>query len=189
LGDLMDNGREWQDDGFFDKEVQRFHTIFPPNNHLHYMAGNHDIGFGQRINATRVDRFEHYFGPTFYTFEKHGFLFVVLDTVSLCSNESAIPLLDNIPQHPRTLLFTHIPLYRAASQTCGPYRRQSRSNWILNEAGYQYQNLVPEHLSNLILDKVKPLLVFSGDDHDYCKVIHRDNVPEMTLPTFSMAQG
>ncbi|KAI8326959.1 Metallo-dependent phosphatase-like protein [Choanephora cucurbitarum] len=192
MGDLSDNGREWKDDAFYAKEVNRFHTIFPTSDKIHYMAGNHDIGFDQGVNRTKVEQFKQYFGPTSYTFEHHGYQFVIMDTISLSSSDPVLSdrsILDQIPSHPRRLLFTHVPLFRTEDQHCGPNRQQSRLNWIVNQRGYQYQNLVSKELSELILDKIKPLAVFSGDDHDYCKVVHRDHIPEITVPTFSMSQG
>ncbi|KAI8378519.1 Metallo-dependent phosphatase-like protein [Blakeslea trispora] len=191
LGDLSDNGREWKDDAFYAKEVDRFHSIFPASDKLHYMAGNHDIGFGQGINKTKVEQFKHYFGPTSYTFEQHGYQFVIIDTIMLSLDDPTLAdkrMLDQIPSHPRRLLFTHVPLYRTSNQTCGPYRKQSRLNWIVDRQGYQYQNLISKELSDIVLDKVKPVAIFSGDDHDYCKVMHQ-HIPEITVPTFSMSQG
>ena len=38
--------------------------------------------------------------------------------------------------------------------------------------GYQYVNLVPKELSEKILLKIKPRLIFSGDDHDDCVFSH-----------------
>lgn len=162
------------------------------------MVGNHDVGFGDGIQKHLVERFEDYFGPTSYTFEKYGHAFVIVDTVSLSSSSPVIrndalhmlESLSNNSSKPR-ILMTHVPLFRPPQKTCGS-QRQSGSH-IADRAGYQYQNLVTEKLTTFILDKVKPIAVFSGDDHDYCKAVHqvRDNhsAVEITVPTFSMAQG
>ncbi|CEP07074.1 hypothetical protein [Parasitella parasitica] len=202
LGDLMDSGRDWDDDKYA-AEVDRFRSIFPLK--AYYMVGNHDIGFGNGIQKHSLDRFQSYFGPTSYTFEKYGFVFVILDTVSLSSSDpvirsDALHMLESlgantsIPAAKPRILMTHVPLFRAPHQTCGPHR-QSTSKTIADNAGYQYQNLVTEELTRLILNKVDPVAVFSGDDHDYCKVVHQfgiannHTVTEITVPTFSMAQG
>ncbi|GAN04420.1 CK1/CK1/CK1-G protein kinase [Mucor ambiguus] len=195
LGDLMDSGRDW-DDAKYASEVDRFRRIFPSK--AYYMVGNHDVGFGNGIQKHSVERFEDHFGPTSYTFEKYGYIFVIVDTVSLSSSNpvirnDALHMLESLSSNstkPR-ILMTHVPLFRSSQQTCGP-QRQSGSH-IVDRAGYQYQNLVTEELSAFILNKVSPVAVFSGDDHDYCKVVHLfgDNrsTVEITVPTFSMAQG
>ncbi|KAK4509598.1 uncharacterized protein ATC70_007951 [Mucor velutinosus] len=195
MGDLMDSGRDW-DDTKYASEVDRFRRIFPSK--AYYMVGNHDVGFGNGIQKHLVERFEDYFGPTSYTFEKYGYTFVIVDTVSLSSSNPAIRndalhMLESLSSNstiPRILL-THVPLFRSPQQTCGS-QRQSGSH-IADRAGYQYQNLVTEELTLLILDKVDPVAVFSGDDHDYCKVVHQlrgnHSAVEITVPTISMAQG
>jgi hypothetical protein len=155
------------------------------------MVGNHDIGFGDGIQPHIKDRFQQTIGPTSYSFEKYGYLFVVLDTVSLASSNPTIrqdaeQVLHTLNSTKPRILMTHVPLYRSPQQSCGPHRQ--KGDRIKQGAGYQYQNLVVESLSQYILDIVQPVAVFSGDDHDYCKVAH-DSIIEITVPTFSMAQG
>ncbi|KAI9495609.1 Metallo-dependent phosphatase-like protein [Zychaea mexicana] len=200
MGDLMDGGREWNDVGY-QKQVTRFRRLFHSTKPQFFMAGNHDIGFGNGIKKNILERFENEFGPTSYTFNISEYSIVVLDTVSLSatnddlpSKQSALDLLDrHLPPHPR-ILFTHVPLYRPPTASCGPDRQQYKKG-IRQGRGYQYQNLVGERLSQQILERVNPVAVFSGDDHDYCVVNHRYNSQqftetlEMTIPTFSMAQG
>lgn len=169
------------------------------------MAGNHDIGFGNGIQRDKQERFMSYFGNTSYVLETNtGYTFVVIDTVSLSSDdphvrESALAVLSSLllrlppEETTKRILMTHVPLYRDPSASCGPYR-QNKGTIIKNQYGYQYQNLVSYELSNLLLSTVQPVAVFSGDDHDYCKVFHKysehaDAAMEITLPTFSMAQG
>ncbi|KAL9541654.1 hypothetical protein PS6_010202 [Mucor atramentarius] len=195
LGDLMDSGRDW-DDTKYASEVDRFRRIFPSK--AYYMVGNHDVGFGNGIQKHLVERFERYFGPTSYTFEKYGHVFVIVDTVSLSSSNpvirnDALHMLESFSSNstkPR-ILMTHVPLFRSPQQACGP-QRQSGSH-IADRAGYQYQNLLTEELTTFILDKVDPVAVFSGDDHDYCRAVHlfgdNHSAVEITVPTFSMAQG
>ncbi|KAG2204075.1 hypothetical protein INT47_007069, partial [Mucor saturninus] len=193
-GDLMDNGREWKDDEFYKQEVNRFHRIFNTEHTKYYMAGNHDIGFGNGVNLNVRQRFESCFGNTSYVMETDlGYSFIMIDTVSLSSEDpeirdSAIAILESDLPGTKRILMTHVPLYRDSTVSCGP-NRQKKNTIIKNEYGYQYQNLVSWELSNYILEKVKPVAIFSGDDHDYCKVTHAPNITEITIPTFSMAQG
>ncbi|KAI8985117.1 Metallo-dependent phosphatase-like protein [Pilobolus umbonatus] len=193
IGDLMDHGRDW-DDAKYQKEVIRFHSLFGNTDHLHYMAGNHDIGFGDGIRPEIVDRFQEYFGPTSYIVNtQSGYSFIVLDTVSMSSSDPIIQkhgfdILNTVlPENPRILL-THVPLYRPPNTQCGSLRQHP--NVIVNNKGYQYQNMISPDLSTLILDAIKPIAVYSGDDHDYCRVYHGSNrTIETTVPTFSMSQG
>ncbi|KAG1051443.1 hypothetical protein G6F46_001094 [Rhizopus delemar] len=191
MGDLMDNGREW-DDVFFEKEAKRFNKIFYSQN-INYMVGNHDIGFGDGIKPHVQRRFHKYFGQASYVVHQEGYTFFVLDTVSLSSHNpqignSALSMLKNY-NHTNTILFTHVPLYREPNLSCGPLRQQSHSQSIKDEYGYQYQNMLSKELSEHILNTVKPILIFSADDHDYCEIIHNNFIKEITVPTFSMAQG
>jgi ethanolamine phosphate phosphodiesterase len=77
------------------------------------------------------------------------------------------------------ILLTHVPLYRPPDSECGPMREKGRS--IKVQYGYQYQNVVTQTLSKDIVSKVSTagdiVIVFSGDDHDFCDVSHRYNMP------------
>ncbi|CAO3658855.1 unnamed protein product [Rhizopus stolonifer] len=192
MGDLMDSGREWGD-AFYSKEVKRFRKIFNSKYETNYMVGNHDVGFGDGIKPQLITRFQKYFGQASYVVQDENYSFLVLDTVSLSSQNPEIrdiplALLKNYNAS-NTILFTHVPLYREPDATCGPFRQSTRSQTIRDEYGYQYQNMVSKELSEYILNTVKPILVLSGDDHDYCEVTHQHSIQEITVPTFSMAQG
>ncbi|KAI9286381.1 Metallo-dependent phosphatase-like protein [Umbelopsis sp. AD052] len=211
LGDLMDGGREWPDDREWKEEVNRFKALFKPldsSTKVLYMAGNHDVGFGDGIRTNIVNRFKSEFGDTSYELFLDSHSIVMIDSVSMSSTDP------NIHQQPRDfvreirpsdkprILFTHVPLYREPSPISGAYRseppedlcgplRQSKKQ-IRQGAGYQYQNLMTKELSDYILTQTQADFVFSGDDHDYCEVIHKvgsRQVPEISVNTFSMAQG
>lgn len=53
--------------------------------------------------------------------------------------------------------------------------------------------MVNRPLSREILESIQPDMVFSGDDHDWCEIAHPaiegNLTPELTLRTFSFAQG
>lgn len=96
---------------------------------------------------------------------------------------------------PRILL-THIPLYRPEGTSCGRSREHSRP--IHQGAGRNYQNEVDSRASQYLLRTVRPSLIYSGDDHDYCVVRHEGvsspldgvtPVTETTVKAFSMAMG
>ncbi len=111
-----------------------------------------------------------------------------------------------------SILLTHVPLYRASGTPCGPLRERyppTRSgkepgetlekdgrNAIKVEAGIQYQNVLTPSVSNDLVEKIGDIEhVFSGDDHDYCEVVHRGyssrngGIREITVKSISWAMG
>jgi hypothetical protein len=115
--------------------------------------------------------------------------------------------LDTVNQFP-TILLTHVPLYRPPGKPCGPLREHypptpppagqtspldpDDRNALSIARGYQYQNVLSDRDSNALLESVGDVVhVFSGDDHDYCEVVHSDkgNVREITVKSFSWAMG
>ncbi|KAH6687811.1 cell division control protein [Plectosphaerella plurivora] len=108
-----------------------------------------------------------------------------------------------------TILLTHVPLYRAPGTPCGPKREHwpplprpagqkepvipDHRNAISVSKGYQYQNVLSEDDSVKLVKSIGNVKhVFSGDDHDYCEVVHSDskeNVREITVKSMSMAMG
>ncbi|KAF6805289.1 manganese ion homeostasis [Colletotrichum sojae] len=108
-----------------------------------------------------------------------------------------------------TILLTHVPLFREAGTPCGPYREHwppakppkgqkgpvipDHRNAISVSGGYQYQNVLSEEDSVKLVKSVGNIVqVFSGDDHDYCDIVHtprKDSVREITVKSASMAMG
>lgn len=84
------------------------------------------------------------------------------------------------------VLLTHIPLWRPPGTTCGP---KNPFYSITEGAGYSYSNMLPSATSKKLLDSLKPSVVFSGDNHEWCTVVHPGNITEYTLPPFSMTGG
>ncbi|KAF9973513.1 hypothetical protein BGZ73_003255 [Actinomortierella ambigua] len=230
LGDLLDGGRETLDDESFERNVQRFHTVFatektdwnsrrsshrryakrtvssPPQQHDQpvpkdlategtreirpgqfrliqsvpvtardrqeardhdrsarlYVAGNHDIGFGDTIIRGTEKRFKRVHGPLNYEITVGNHSFVVLDTMSLSS----------VHQDIRDESQTFLDSLAEDTVYCGPEREQQH-RMIVDERGEQYQNLISEDLTRDILQKLRPVMVFSGDDHDWCEMEHK----------------
>ena len=113
------------------------------------------------------------------------------------------------PQLP-VILLSHVPLFRNRDSECGPLREKGHA--ISVAFGYQYQNVLTQTLSRDIVTKVSQVGeivgVFSGDDHDFCDMPHKYNVPigeaytpvdslrtrmsrirEITVKSFSWAMG
>lgn len=108
-----------------------------------------------------------------------------------------------------TILLTHVPLYREPGKPCGPMREHwppqkppkgqttpvmpDHRNAIRVASGYQYQNVLNEEDSVKLVKSIGNVVhAFSGDDHDYCEVVHsaaKENVREITVKSLSMAMG
>lgn len=108
-----------------------------------------------------------------------------------------------------TILLTHVPLYRDPGTPCGPMREHwpptkppkgqpgpvtpDERNAITVAAGYQYQNVLNEEDSVKLIKSVGNVVqVFSGDDHDYCELVHsksKGNVREITVKSMGMNMG
>jgi hypothetical protein len=222
LGDYLDNGRSSSDE-YYAKELSRFNQIFynkkiqksfyeKDQNWFINLPGNHDIGFGD--NVKNRDRFIKNFGNPNQVITIRNVDFIAIDSLSYSSEkqeiqQQTIDFIDNLSSKSnRRILLSHIPLYRQESQTCGPLR-ESRKPIKPLVRGYQYQTTLDPQRTNDLLTKINPNLVFSGDDHDFCEVIHQvgdinsnnnddDNnnininnkkIHEFTVKSISMAMG
>ena len=117
---------------------------------------------------------------------------------------------DDVTSFP-TILLSHIPLYRAPGTPCGPLREHwpptsppagqaaldhDDRNAIAVRGGYQYQNVMNREITADIAEKVGDIrYAFSGDDHDYCEVVHKSypsaggGIREITVKSISWAMG
>ncbi|KAK3837470.1 MAG: Metallo-dependent phosphatase-like protein, partial [Linnemannia gamsii] len=201
LGDLNDGGRN-TDQKTFEKNTGRFFEwIFATDSSALrlYVAGNHDVGFGDTLIRSSMKRYKRVFGSVNYEVNVGNHSLVVLDTLALSSKVPSIReesqlFLDQIKQEQPSLpriLFTHVPLHRLDTTYCGKARETDQT--IKDRKGEQYQNMVNIPLTREILEDIQPDMVFSGDDHDWCEIAHPtiggNFVPEVTLRTFSFAQG
>ncbi|XDG08767.1 hypothetical protein ABKA04_008382 [Annulohypoxylon sp. FPYF3050] len=124
------------------------------------------------------------------------------------SDPPTLDLGNEAPDFP-TILLTHVPLWRDPGTPCGPMREHwppskppkgqtgpvipDHRNAISVSGGYQYQNVLSmEDSVNLIKSIGNVKHAFSGDDHDYCELVHtpdQENVREITVKSLSMAMG
>ncbi|KAF3390809.1 hypothetical protein DPV78_011069 [Talaromyces pinophilus] len=105
-----------------------------------------------------------------------------------------------------TILLTHVPLFRKPATPCGPLREhyppssvdplpeEDEDNALKISGGYQYQNVLTPTISNEIMSRIGPEVshIYSGDDHDYCEVTHREfsgSPKEITVKSLSWAMG
>lgn len=205
VGDMFDGGRDW-DDKDWTEEYKRFNRIFPrkPNRRSYRgLPGNHDIGF-QNITEHNQRRFAAFFGEANDVYELGNHTFVQIDTISMSHEDPAVNhdsrtffnSVDKLmnPMLPRIVL-SHVPLYRDPNvEVCGPEREAKRPFPL--QRGFQYQTVIDYTFTKQILDKVDPMLVFSGDDHDVCDMVHLDyadnNIKlarEISCKTPSMTNG
>lgn len=194
LGDLMDGGREIVDEQHYNREVDRFNHVFKATTTVkrYYMPGNHDIGINIVPEAYR--RFKQNFGESNQNIKVGNTNLVLLDSIGLLARKDSIQYKNSIEflrsnRTGNSILFTHIPLFRGEGLECGALRRATP---LRQGRGYQYLNLIPQELSQQILQKIQPVLTFSGDDHDDCVYTHgldSKKYIEHTLPTFSWLQG
>lgn len=206
LGDYLDNGRSSTDD-YFTGQCSRFRNIFytkkiqktyqKDKNWFVNLPGNHDVGFGDGVNLPHRQRFVDSFGNPNQVIQLNNVDFVTIDSLSYSAQDSQIlkvllDFVDNLPSksNPRVLL-SHIPLFRNKETDCGPYRENPPFRPMVK--GYQYQTtLTPEKTENLLM-KIQPDVIFSGDDHDYCEVVHNfvsgKQTHEYTVKSISMAMG
>lgn len=201
LGDYLDNGRS-ASDAYFYTQLARFKRIFFRSDYpvgkkmFVQVPGNHDLGWADGVNIASRQRFTKEFGPPNSVVTINGVDFIMVDAPSLGATNSPVireealsfidSLSDNRPR-PRVML-SHIPLYRDPNTNqCGPLREGSPFRL---QAGYQYQTVLDREVSRRLIDSVKPDLVFSGDDHDYCDITHFEGGPrEVTVKSISMAMG
>lgn len=69
------------------------------------------------------------------------------------------PWLLGLPLAPpvHNILLTHIPLYRPPGSDCGPNRERGT---IRAGRGIGYQNTLSPEMSEFLIDRVRPILVF-----------------------------
>jgi hypothetical protein len=105
-----------------------------------------------------------------------------------------------------TILLTHVPLFRKPATPCGPlrehyppsstdpYPEEDEQNALKIHGGYQYQNVLTPTISKDLVSKVGPEIahIYSGDDHDYCEIAHKEfsgSPKEITVKSLSWAMG
>ncbi|KAF8070577.1 Metallo-dependent phosphatase-like protein [Lyophyllum atratum] len=220
LGDMMDGGRFDMSDDEYELYYRRFKSIFtgPTGIPTYFLPGNHDIGLQVRESGSfsphAHTRYLSHFGPLNRHVTIANHTFVLLDAPSLVEedNERAnhaktytewiprrngpVELVKSIgrkqPESDPVVLLSHIPLSRD-TYNCGPLREKGT---IRPGIGFGYQNTLGEEVTTFLLEELRPSVVFSGDDHDYCEINHtsvvdndRSQIREVSIKSLSMAMG
>ncbi|KAI0373402.1 hypothetical protein BV20DRAFT_962538 [Pilatotrama ljubarskyi] len=202
LGDILASWRLVRSDKEYERNLDKFRRIFhlDPGVTSFYVPGNNDVGLNIEPAAARQarQRFMTHFGPLNQKVVLRNHTLVMLDAAGLVEEDylraakyigyehwSPIPhgpvefvrSLQDEPETQPTLLFTHIPLYRPDTASCGPLREKGT---IRRGVGNGYQNTLGKKTTAFLLQTLKPKLVFSADDKDYCDYVHVPPKPVLT---------
>lgn len=151
LGDVAYEGTE-EAHRYLRAELPEYAQPFP----VFYVVGNHDVS----PNGFTVSRFEQVYGPTIFSFEYQGSLFIVLQVLNEpFSNEESIAFLKRLKdtrptQYRRIFVFMHIPPPVSSDFSARKFRGDESLVKLFDEIGVDY--------------------VFAGDFHGYAKVKLRD---------------
>ncbi|KAJ7680466.1 Metallo-dependent phosphatase-like protein [Mycena polygramma] len=205
LGDMMDGGRF----SIYERYYRRFKSIFTLDAQIpqYFIPGNHDTGLGvsDQFSKKAGARYKSHFGPLNSRITIANHTVILLDAPSLVEQSQhdgksvsggPIELVQSFvkSQDPNpVVLFTHIPLSRPDGSSCGPGRERGT---IRRGAGFGYQNTLSKPASDFLLQSLRPSVIFSGDDHDYCEYTHSftsagktRHAREVTVKSLSMAMG
>lgn len=218
LGDTLSAGRYVRSKEEYDSYYRRFESIFRHGSEttFYFIPGNTDIGLGQSPSFSKdaSQFFAEYFGPLNQAITIAGHKFVLIDAPKLVEEDyqrhahgqtfeewtplsggpiaflrSTAKTLANVES---VILLSHIPLSRPASKSCGPFREKGS---ISAGAGHGYQNMLGKQTTEFMLKTLQPSAIFSGDNRDYCEVLHtipgldgpdvKAEVREVTVKSFS----
>ncbi|KLT38681.1 Metallo-dependent phosphatase [Cutaneotrichosporon oleaginosum] len=211
LGDMLDWGRGNLSDQEYEDYYQLFLSIFtlPQDVKTYYIPGNNDIPLARTsryFSPLARQRYVEHFGAPNQVVNISNHSLVLLDAIGLVEEDyrryasevqfgewdgvrgGVIEFVKKVGQErpPSPILVSHIPLARPESATCGPLSEHGR---ILKGVGPGYQNLLGSETSRFLLNEIKPDIVFSGDDHDYCEISHGGRIREVTVKSFSSNAG
>ncbi|KZV98537.1 hypothetical protein EXIGLDRAFT_727622 [Exidia glandulosa HHB12029] len=218
LGDMLDDGRFVRDDDEYAAYADKFKALFALPSSVRgrtkmlYAVGNRDVGLGDSASVSQRSRqrFLAAFGGTSTNSVARigNHTLVLLDAPGLVEEDyrrfgaevefedwqgikgGAIDFVKKFSPREKdepVVLFTHIPLSRPDSASCGPLRE--RRTGIRRGVGRGYQNLIGKQTTEFVLGGLRPGLVVSADDMDYCEVVHPGGVREVTVKAFSLARG
>ncbi|KAI0655920.1 hypothetical protein C8Q70DRAFT_922790 [Cubamyces menziesii] len=194
LGDILASWRLIRSDEEYERNLQKFRRIFhlDPSVTSYYVPGNNDVGLNIEPAVARQarQRFTTHFGPLNQKIVLRNHTLVMLDAAGLVEEDylraakyidyehwSPIPngpvefvrsLHDEVDTYP-SVLFTHIPLHRPDRASCGAHRERGT---ILRGVGPGYQNTLGKKTTTFLLHTLRPDIVFSADDKDYCDYVH-----------------
>ncbi|KAK7005639.1 Metallophos domain-containing protein [Favolaschia claudopus] len=214
LGDMLSTGKYVRTEREYKEYWQKFQSIFPQDVSQYFLPGNNDVGMGLARSNVRT-YYSNIVGPFNQQVDLRNHVFICLDAPNLVdedyqrsasgkSYELWRPLkggtVDFVQTAStggrRTILLSHIPLARPDTATCGPLREKGS---IRRGVGHGYQNTLGKHTTSFLLNTLRPSLIISGDNRDYCEYNHPVEVPdresaesnqpirEVTVKSFSLS--
>ncbi|KAJ7901984.1 hypothetical protein B0H14DRAFT_2669388 [Mycena olivaceomarginata] len=219
LGDMLSSGKYVRSEAEYKAYWQKFQAIFQPDASFpqYFIPGNNDVGMGLAHSSPKNVRL--YYSSTVGPFNRQVIIrdhvFICLDAPALVDEDyrrstsgKSYELWDSIGGGAiefvksasiggrRTVLLSHIPLARPDTATCGPLREKGA---IRRGVGHGYQNTLGKHTTTFLLKTLRPSIIFSGDNRDYCEYNHPVEVPdreaaestapirEVTVKSFSLS--
>ncbi|XP_054716513.1 metallophosphoesterase 1-like [Uloborus diversus] len=211
LGDVFDEGQHCTEEDF-NNYVKRFHSLFfvPENTKLYVVIGNHDIGFHYHISDYLKERFEKSFNISsveMITIKNNVFVLVNSmalhgDDCFLCKPaEEKLREISNIlrcskgdedieckkfgplPAFSPPIFLQHFPLFRPSDAHCR--ESDSAPEEIINEPFRETWECLSRESTSKVLSLLEPRAVFSGHTHHGCFTMHKEKIPEWTIPSFS----
>ncbi|GIY03056.1 metallophosphoesterase 1 [Caerostris extrusa] len=206
LGDIFDEGHQCSEVEF-NNYVKRFHSVFsvPDNTKLYVVIGNHDIGFHYGISPQLKERFERSFNTSSVEMLViNSNIFVLVNSMALhgdncflckpaedklkeisetlqCAKDGGVSKqckkYKSLPMYSPPIFLQHFPLYRPSDSHCK--EPDSAPSQIINEPFREFWDCLARGSTK------KPRAAFSGHTHHGCFTLHRERIPEWTLPSFS----
>ncbi|KAJ7076352.1 hypothetical protein B0H15DRAFT_925189 [Mycena belliarum] len=220
LGDMLSSGKYVRSEAEYKAYWRKFQAIFQPDPAFpqYYLPGNNDVGMGVSHSSPKNVRlyYSNIVGPFNRQVVIRDHLFLCLDAPSLVDEdyqrstlgigfERWTPLRGGSVEFVKSastagqpvILLSHIPLARPDTAACGPLREKGS---IRRGVGHGYQNTLGKQTTSFLLQTIRPSVVFSGDNRDYCEYNHsavevRDReadetavpIREVTVKSFSMS--
>ncbi|KAI0743816.1 hypothetical protein C8Q80DRAFT_861563 [Daedaleopsis nitida] len=195
LGDILASWRFIRSDDEYERNYNKFLEIFRLDRRIpiYFVPGNNDVGLNIEPAVARQARrrFTTHFGALNQKISVYNHTLIMLDAAGLVEEDyqraaksidydhwTPLPrgpvefvhsLRDEAEEMNPTILFTHIPLHRPDTASCGPLRERGT---IRRGVGPSYQNMLGKKTTTFLLQSITPQVVFSADDKDFCDYVH-----------------
>jgi hypothetical protein len=152
LGDCVRKGTEGYHRFLRGEWTQELSSPFP----VFYVVGNHDVD----REKFPISRFEEIYGPTIFSFDYQGCLFIVLCVVDKPSTEKSFAFLESLlsarrHEYRKVLVFMHVP--------------PIRPDFAVGSARSQNQFVA-------LFDRFHVDYVIAGDYHGHARIEKRDTI-------------
>ncbi|KAJ7268838.1 hypothetical protein B0H12DRAFT_1096918 [Mycena haematopus] len=219
LGDMLSSGKYVRSEAEYKVYWRKFQAIFKHDASVphYFLPGNNDVGMGLAHSSPRNVRllYSDIVGPFNQQVVIRDHVFICLDAPSLVDEDYQRSASGRSYEHwdairggsvefvksastggRRTVLLSHIPLARPDTATCGSLREKGS---IRRGVGHGYQNTLGKDTTTFLLKTLRPSIIFSGDNRDYCEYNHPVEVPdreaeesvapirEVTVKSFSLS--